>query len=151
MQSGESSTKSIRYGGVFVECLPWAEVYIDGEKFETTPLTRPIKLAEGEYTLKLVHPDFPIYTRIVDIKAEQVTNIRFSLDKLMGFLNCKVNPWGNIFVNGELKGQTPIQGLIKIVPGSVRISIKNPNYKDIDTVFFIRANDTLKLKFNFKN
>lgn len=151
IQSGESSTKSIRYGGLFVECLPWAEVYIDGEKFETTPLTRPIKLAEGEYTLKLVHPDFPIYTRIVDIKAEQVTNIRFSLDKLMGFLNCKVNPWGNIFVNGELKGQTPIQGLIKIVPGSVRISIKNPNYKDIDTVFFIRANDTLKLKFNFKN
>jgi serine/threonine-protein kinase len=148
--SAESAAKTIKYGGLFVECLPWAEVYINGEKFETTPLSRPIKLAEGEYTLKLVHPDYPIYTRIVEVKAEQVTNIRFSLDKLMGFLNCRVNPWGNIFVNGELKGQTPIQGLIKVVPGSVRLTIKNPNYKDIDTVFFIRANDTLRLKFSYK-
>jgi len=148
--SAESATKSIKYGGLFVECLPWAEVYINGEKFETTPLNRPIKLAEGEYTLKLVHPDYPIYTRIVEVKAEQVTNIRFSLDKLMGFINCRVNPWGNIFINGELKGQTPIQGLIKVVPGSVRLTIKNPNYKDIDTAFFIRANDTLRLKFSYK-
>jgi len=147
----ESAAKTIRYGGLFVECSPWADVYINGEKFETTPLSRPIKLAEGEYTLKLVHPDYPIYTRIVEVKAEQVTNIRFLLDQLMGFLNCKVNPWGNIFVNSELKGQTPIQGLIKVVPGSVRLTIKNPNYKDIDTVFFIRANDTLKLKFNYKH
>lgn len=147
----EPANKTIKYGGLFVECFPWAEIYINGEKFETTPLSRPIKLAEGEYTLKLLHPDYPIYTKIIDIKAEQVTNISFSLDKLMGFLNCKVNPWGNIFVNGELKGQTPIQGFIKVVPGSVRLTIKNPNYKDIDTVFFIRVNDTLKLKFNFKN
>ena len=147
----ESAAKTIHYGGLFVECSPWAEVYINGEKFETTPLNRPIKLAEGEYTLKLVHPDYPIYTRIVEVKAEQVTNVSFSLDKLMGFINCKVNPWGNIFINGELKGQTPIQGLIKVVPGSVRLAVKNPNYKDIDTVFFIRANDTVKLKFSYKN
>jgi serine/threonine-protein kinase len=149
--SSESADKTIRYGGLFVECLPWAEVYINSEKYETTPLSRPIKLPEGEYTLKLVHPDYPIYTRIVEVKAEQVTNIRFSLDKLMGFLDCRVNPWGSIYVNGELKGQTPIQGFIKVVPGSVRLTIKNTNYKDIDTVFFIRANDTLKLKFNYKN
>jgi serine/threonine-protein kinase len=149
--STESTNKTNRYGGLFVECSPWAEVYINGEKFETTPLNRPIKLAEGEYTLKLVHPDYPIYTRIIEVKAEQVTNIRFSLDKLMGFINCRVSPWGNIFVNGELKGQTPIQGLIKVVPGSIRLTIKNPNYKDIDTAFFVRANDTLKLKFSYRN
>ena len=149
--SAETTAKSIHYGGLFVECLPWAEVYINGEKFETTPLSRPIKLAEGEYTLKLVHPDYPIYTRIVEVKAEQVTNFRFSLDNLMGFLNCKVNPWGNVFVNGELKGQTPIQGFIKVVPGSLHLTIKNPNYKDIDTALFIHAKDTLKLKFSFKN
>ena len=119
-------------------------------KIRNYSLSRPIKLPEGEYTLKLVHPDYPIYTRIIEVKAEQVTNIRFSLDKLMGFLNCKVSPWGYIFINGELKGETPIQGLIKVVPGSVRLTIQNPNYKDIDTAFFIRANDTLKLKFSYK-
>ncbi|MEW6701441.1 MAG: serine/threonine-protein kinase [Bacteroidota bacterium] len=146
-----AQSKSPGYGGLFIECIPWAKVYINGEEIETTPLRRPIKLLEGEYTLKLVHPDYPIYTKVVSIKAEEVTPLRVSLDAMMGFLNTKVFPWGDVFVNGELKGQTPLRDLIKVTPGSIRLTIKNPNYKEIDTAFYLRAGDTLKLNFTFKN
>ncbi len=147
----DAAKKVIQYGGLFIECLPWAKIYINGEEFETTPLNRPINLQEGEYTLKLVHPDYPVYTKIVSVKAEQVTNIRVLLDSMMGFIGCKVFPWGNVYVNGELKGQTPLRDLIRVNPGSIRLTIKNPSYKEIDTTFFIRAGDTLKFKFSFKN
>jgi len=141
---------AIRYGGLFVECVPWADVYVDGEKLETTPMNKPLTLTEGEHTIKLVHPDYPIYSEIVRINHSQVTNIKVSLESLMGYINCKVNPWGNIYVNGDFKGQTPMKEPIRVFPGFVRLSVKNPNYRDIDTSFYIKQGDTVQLKFVLK-
>ncbi|MCX7798200.1 MAG: protein kinase [Melioribacter sp.] len=141
----ESST--VKYGGLFVECYPWADVYIDGEKLETTPMTKPITLTEGEHTIKLVHPDYPIYTNVVKVNHAQVTNLKVSLESLMGFIICKVNPWGNVYVNGDYKGQTPLRQPIKVYPGFVRLTIKNPSFKDVDTSIYIKQGDTVQLKF----
>jgi len=145
-----NEASSIKYGGLFVECFPWADVYVDGEKLETTPMTKPLTLTEGEHTIKLVHPDYPIYSEIIKINHSQVTNLKVSLESLMGYINCKVNPWGNIYVNGDFKGQTPMKELIKVFPGFVRLSVKNPNYRDIDTSFYVKQGDTVQLKFVLK-
>ncbi len=141
---------TLKYGGLFVECFPWADVYVDGEKLETTPMTKPLTLTEGEHTVKLVHPDYPIYSEVIKINHSQVTNLKVSLESLMGYINCKVNPWGNIYVNGDFKGQTPMKELIRVFPGFVRLSVKNPNYRDIDTSFYIKQGDTIQLKFVLK-
>ncbi|MEG8989321.1 serine/threonine-protein kinase [Ignavibacteria bacterium 4148-Me] len=140
----------LKYGGLFVECFPWADVYVDGEKLETTPMNKPLALIEGEHTIKLVHPDYPIYSEVVKINHSQVTNLKVSLESLMGYINCKVNPWGNIYVNGDFKGQTPMKELIRVFPGFVRLTVKNPNYKDIDTSFYVKQGDTVQLKLVLK-
>jgi len=140
----------VRYGALFVECTPWAEVFIDGERIETTPMSKPITLTEGDHTVKLVHPDFPIYSDIIRIEQGQVKNLRISLESLMGYISCRVHPWGNIYVNGDFKGQTPLRELIRVVPGFVRLTIKNPNFKDIDTTFKILQSDTLHFRFAFQ-
>lgn len=144
------NTGMITYGSLFVSCLPWGNVFIDGEKVDETPMRKPITLSTGEHTLKVTHPDYPIYTSTIRIKQGEVTNVNVVLDNLMGYIKCDVGPWGNVFVNGDEKGTTPLQHLIKVVPGFVRVTIKNPSYKDIDTIFNIAKGDTVRLKFTFK-
>lgn len=144
-------SRNVRYGGLFVECSPWAEVFVDGERIETTPMGKPLTLTEGDHMVKLVHPDFPPYSSVVRIDHGKVTNVRVSLESLMGYIRCLVFPWGNVYINGDFKGQTPIRELVRVVPGFVRMTIKNPNYRDIDTTFNIQKGDTLQFRFTFKN
>jgi serine/threonine protein kinase len=135
-------------GKLFIECYPWAEIYIDGVKKETTPLNSAISLQSGEHTLKLIHPDYPVYSAFIKIESDKTTNLSIVLDTLLAYLSCNVSPWGNVYINGELKGQTPIIAPIKLTPGENRITIKNPNYKNIDTVVNANRGDTLRLYFN---
>jgi len=143
--------KSFGYGGLFIDCRPWADIYINGQKFNTTPLRDPIKLPAGTYTLKLVNPDYPPYPpQIVTIEADSVTRLNVNMNSIVGFINCNTNPWGEVYINNEKKGPTPIR-LIKVDPGLIHIVVKKPNYRDVDTFYNVRAGDTLKLNLNLKN
>lgn len=44
-------------GYLRVLARPWAHVWIDGRRVETTPFAHPVELAPGDYTLRLEHPD----------------------------------------------------------------------------------------------
>ena len=143
-------TKSLGYGGLFIDCRPWADVYINGEKISTTPLQGPIRLPAGDYTLKLANPNYPPYPpQLISIKPDSVTRYNINLNSTVGFVNCDAIPWGEIYINGERLGPTPLR-LKKVNPGLIQILIKKPNYKDIDTFYNVRAGDTLKLNFTFK-
>ncbi|MFA3783603.1 serine/threonine-protein kinase [Melioribacteraceae bacterium 4301-Me] len=135
---------------LFVDCYPWAEIYIDGVKKDVTPLINPLSLDPGEHTMKLINPDYPPYMALIKIEPNENSYIKVNLDTTLAFLECNVFPWGNLYLNGELKGQTPLRGLIRLFPGKNRITIKNPAYKDIDTTFIAKKGDTLKLFFKFK-
>ncbi|MBX3009704.1 MAG: serine/threonine protein kinase [Melioribacteraceae bacterium] len=151
-QTSMAEPKSLGLGGLVVECLPWAEVFIDGERIGVTPNVsiRPINLQAGEYTLKLVHPDYPVFSQTINIAAGEVKNVRISLDATMGFVKCFVHPFGDVYINGEKRGQIPSPDFLKVKPGPVRLIIRNNDYRDIDTAFYIRAGDSLRLKFSFR-
>ena len=149
-QTETEKSNVIAYGALTVNCFPYAEVSIDGERIGITPISRPMQFLAGTHTLKLIHPDYPPYTREIIIKEGESTKINVLLDTTMAYIKCEVHPWGDVFVNGDKKGTTPRLGLIKIVPGFINLTIKNPYFKDIDTVIRARQNDTLKLKFAFK-
>lgn len=46
---------------------PWADVYIDGKYYETTPIAKPIKLSAGKHSLKLINPSFKTFEQWIDI------------------------------------------------------------------------------------
>jgi len=56
-------------GFLKITVKPWADVYIDGKFYETTPIAGSIKLASGKHVLKLVNPSFQIYEETVEISA----------------------------------------------------------------------------------
>ncbi len=146
----QNQNKVIAYGALTVNCLPFADIYIDGEKIGSTPMQRPMQFLAGGHTLKLVHPDYPPYSEEIIIRDGESTKINVLLDTTMSYIKCDVLPWGHVYVNGDLKGTTPRLGLIKVVPGFVSLTVKNPFFSDIDTSFRAKRNDTLKIKLVFK-
>jgi len=76
--------------------------------------------------------------------------VRILLDTLMAYIKCDVRPWGDVYVNGDKKGTTPLRKLIKVNPGPIKLTLKHPEYDDIDTLLNANKNDTLQLKFTFR-
>ena len=50
-------------GFVRVIVNPWADIFVDGRRVGTTPLAKPLQLAEGRHRLELKNPSFPTDTR----------------------------------------------------------------------------------------
>ncbi len=144
------TNSSVIPGQLFIECLPWADVYIDNKKIDTTPLSKNINLKSGIHELRLVHPDFPAYNRRIRIKSNMVDSISINFNNLVGHLECKINPWGNIYINRKLYGTTPLREPLALLPGNYHIIITNPNYGKVDTTIKINAKETVEYIYNFQ-
>jgi len=137
-------------GKLFVEVNPWAEVFINDKRIDTTPLKDEIELESGEYELKLVHPDFPLYSEKVEIKSGELKTVKINFYEEVGYLDCKIFPWGEIYINGTHKSTTPLRKPIVLMPGIYNLKITNSNYdKDIEQVVTINAKDSVVLRYNF--
>jgi eukaryotic-like serine/threonine-protein kinase len=68
-------TAGARVGHVRVLAHPWAEVSIDGEVIDTTPIGKPIAVAPGRHEVLLRHPRAPDERREIDVIAGQTVVI----------------------------------------------------------------------------
>lgn len=147
----ENTETILTFGELYVECSPWGNIIIDGTQIETTPLEKPLRLETGEHKLVLSHPQFPSYRETISIKANALYNVKVNLDTLYGYVDCKVFPWGELYVNGEHIGQTPLANSLQLVPGRYTFRITNPHFATINDTVVVRRNDTLSVKYSFKN
>ncbi len=145
----KESKNKITEGKLFIECQPWADVYIDGKKIDTTPLKDYIELKLGRHKLRLVHPTFPPYEKSIYISGDKIESVSFNFYDIIGFLNCNVYTWGEVFIDGESKGITPLRNPIALFPGEYNLTIKNPKYGEVNDQVVISAKDTLNYKLNF--
>ncbi len=149
VQPSNSSTNDLLAGRLFVESKPWADVYINGKKVDTTPLQSYIQLKPGKYNLKLVHPNYPPYTKRITISSQNLESVKMDFDDKVGFLDCKINPWGNVYIDGELKGTTPLREPLVLFPGTHELKVTNPQYGDFEQKIEIKAKETFPFKLNF--
>lgn len=150
-KKGEQAGNVKRTGRLFIVCHPWADVLIDSVKADTTPLDKDLIVAEGEHWLKLTHPNYPVFTRKIYISPEKRVEIKVNLDTLFGFLDCKISPWGDVYINGKMQGQTPFQSPIRLIPGEYDVLVKNSSFNPMEFKVKIQKNQTYVLKYNFKN
>jgi serine/threonine-protein kinase len=139
------------YGELAVEVLPWAVVYIDSVRYETTPLKDNITLETGRHAIMLMNPGYPVYRTEVNIRDGELSRLKINLEGLMGFLDCKVHPWGEVYIDGVLKGETPLKSPVKLAPGEYKVVIKNREFGESEFTVKILQGETFLLKHNFKN
>jgi serine/threonine-protein kinase len=70
-------------GTLQLEVSPWADVYIDGEYRDKTPISpeRPLIVAPGEHTLRLEHPSLGAYDTTFSVDAGKQWTLRHTMRK----------------------------------------------------------------------
>lgn len=68
-------------GFLDLQVVPWAQVYINEEYLETTPLEKPLTLPVGTHTLRLLNPTYRSWEGTIEIKPDKTTQKRVSLTR----------------------------------------------------------------------
>ena len=144
-----SSLITNKTGKLFVECTPYADVYLDGKKVDTTPIKDYIELVTGKHTLKLENPNFPSYVKNINIRPDRIESITLNFNDIVGYMKCNIFPWGEVYINGELKGITPMPPVV-LLKGKYDLSIKHSKYEPHKEKISINIKDTLNINFNFE-
>ncbi len=140
----------VEYGFLKVTVNPWAKVFVDGKYVETTPIGNPIKVTAGPHVIKLTNPSLKSYTETIDFPAGQVQSRTIQLAPGEGYLRITVNPWADVYLDGEFIGTTPLPRNITLRPGSHQLKLVNPNFDAHEEKIAIIADEILKKHVNLQ-
>ncbi len=115
----DATPTAVAEGSVLVHTTPWTAIYLDGRHLGDSP-TR-LSLPAGSYRLTLRNPEQGIEQQLrIELKAGEELKLR--RDFTPGEVVVLVHPWGKVFVDGKLRGTTPLSPL-KLSPGPHRIEV----------------------------
>jgi len=138
--------KSFEPAKLYFQILPWANIVVDSNKIQNTD--EGINLEPGLHKIEISNPGYPTYLTDMKLNSGDIKYFKVHLDTLFGYLECKIFPWGEVFIDGKHTGQTPFLKPIMLNPGKHSISIHNPEYDTINKSFFIVKQETLKYEIN---
>jgi serine/threonine-protein kinase len=61
---------------VMLAIAPWGEVYVDGDRVGVSPPVNELEIAPGKRKIEIKNGAFPVYTQVVDVKADQKIRIK---------------------------------------------------------------------------
>lgn len=72
----KEATKPIGTGVIALAIAPWGEVYVDGDRVGVSPPVNEVEVAPGKRKIEIRNGSFPVYTQVVDVKADQKVRIK---------------------------------------------------------------------------
>lgn len=145
----EKEVRTNTTGKLMVSCQPWAEVYIDSFKVDTTPLSSYIILKAGRHHLVLKNPGYPQYSQIINIQPGGTELVNVNFKTTVGYLECNIHPWGDLYIDGIFRGQTPLTAPIALMPGKHRLMVKNPSFADRHEDITIKKGESFYFNYTF--
>ncbi|MDD3803950.1 MAG: PEGA domain-containing protein [bacterium] len=137
------------WGYLSVNASPWADVYVNEQLYDRTPIDENIKLKSGRYTLLLKHPNRKDYRKEISIEKDSILRISVELEKAYGFLKIVVRPWADVFIDGQLLGTTPLSDSLQLLTGPHSIRLVNSNYPAIEDEIIISEEEVLRKFYSF--
>lgn len=133
---------------VFIHSNPWAYVFIDADSFGLTPVPEPITLSAGAHTLLLKNPKFPPVRLPLEISPATPDTLAFSLWEHVAQLELHINPWAEIFVNGEQRALPPGERTLILTPGRCELKFTHPQLGEKAETIFLQSGETRRLTIN---
>ena len=134
-------------GRLTVNAMPWANVYVDGKAYGTTPKTIE-DLKAGSHKVRLENPNSPAWETRVNISKGQTAKVSYKFGG-GGKLVINASPWGNVYLDGALKGQTPLT-IEKVSGGKHRIKIAREGFIEASRDIEIREGATEQISVSLK-
>ncbi|MGE3063417.1 MAG: serine/threonine-protein kinase [bacterium] len=138
-----------KWGFLSVNASPWADVYINDQLFDRTPIDENIKLKAGRYTLQLKHPNRKNYTAEIEIKKDSTLKLNVELEKAYGFFKIVVRPWADVYIDDQLVGTTPLNDSLVLLTGPHSIKLVNSKYPAIEDEITISEEEVLRKFYSF--
>ena len=126
-------------GNLTINATPWAEIYVNGKHYGTTPRTiRALKA--GNYKVSLENPNYDVWRTSIAVEQGKTAKVSHRFE---GFGKIVVNavPWGNVYLDGILKGQTPIT-LQKVSARAHEVKVSREGYTEIRKTVDVKAGST---------
>jgi eukaryotic-like serine/threonine-protein kinase len=121
---------------------PWANVFLDGVQLGTTPLNSALRVPGGSQTLILRNPAFPPISLSLNLnQAESRAEVK--LAEHAALLRVAVEPWGELYLDGEHLGTTPLAQPLFVSAGRHTERITHPQLAALQQDFSAAAGDTL--------
>jgi serine/threonine-protein kinase len=114
-------------GFLKMNAAPWAAVYIDGDSVDTTPFNRLLTLDSGRHKIVLSNPDFPSFVMYTEISRGETTSVSIDLKNEFGYLTLNVDPWADVYIDGEYRDTTPLAKPIPLLPGVHLVRLIGPS------------------------
>jgi serine/threonine-protein kinase len=140
--------ESVEPAKLYIQILPWADVVVDSNKIQNS--NGYVSLKPGMHKIELLNPGYPIYSTDINLEPSEIKYFKIHLDTLFGYLQCKVFPWGEVFIDGKHVGQTPFFKPFILNPGNHYLSVHNPEYEIVNKSLFIVKNETLHFEINLE-
>ncbi len=131
-----------------LDTTPWAHVTLSGADLGTTPFAESLKLKRGPHVFLLRNPAFPPILASIDLTDNMHQEI--VLAKYVQHIELTVEPWGDVFLDNEHVGTTPLNRLIAVLPGSHTIRISHATLPDVSKSWQAVAGDTIKMHANLQ-
>ncbi len=150
-----NATLQEKYARIRVETDPkGGEVYLNGESRGKAPIVLA-KLHDGEYTIKIVMPNYPETVRKVTLKKGEDLQLTIPLERRVGILQVITIPAGvDVFVDGDKRGatvgppntqySTPLL-ISDVLEGQRVVKLIKPGYAEVSTPLQIRVGQTTTL------
>lgn len=124
---------------------PWAHVFLGGVQVGTTPLSAPLRVASGEQEFVLRNPAFPPIQASLYLDAREMRET-VRLAEYAALVQVNVVPWGDLFLDGESVGTTPLEKPLFVSPGLHVIRVSHPQLAPVQREFAAAAGETLHVK-----
>ncbi len=121
---------------------PWAHVFLNGAQLGTTPLAAPLKVPVGDLELILRNPAFPP-VQVAFYVTDSLSRENVHLADYAALLRVSVLPWGDLYVDGEHAGTTPLGQPLFVSPGRHSVRVSHPQLTAVEQEFQTAAGETL--------
>ena len=138
-------------GTIIFTSTPWAKVYMDNKFIGETPFSKPLMIAAGKHSILFVHPSFDPIMQTITVLPFRESAVTGNFFDKVGYLNCLVNPWAEVYINDQYKDTTPLEKPIMLSPGKYQVRFKNTSFQDIVKEVIVHSKDTTSIVISFKD
>jgi len=133
-------------GTLSLVVVPWAEVLVDGNLVGVTPLSGPVRLAQGRHEVELRNPYFPVLRKAVGVTGPE-TALTIDLNREFAMVEVVVSPWAVVEIDGQVVDTTPMSRAVPLLPGEYMLTLTHPEIGSKTAM--IRADTTGPYRFSF--
>jgi hypothetical protein len=133
---------------VRIQTDPRAWVVLNGDSLGITPVTVELDTSVENYQVAFICPGFPVIEKTLRTTALVNDDWLVSLWQEVGYFQVNVQPWGEIWIDGDSVDVTPLLQPLRLIQGVHSVTIRHPQLPARMETVRITAGDTLQRQYS---